>query len=204
MASQDPSEEVAQDVDRKRRRFLTQATSVVGGAGVLAGSVPFVNSMSVSARAQAAGAPVEADVSRLEPGQMVTYEWRGKPVWVVRRTEQLLETLESIEPKLADPESAGSDQPPYCENRYRAREDHRDVLVMIGICTHLGCSPSYRPEPGSVNANWPGGFFCPCHGSSYDISGRVYAGQPAPKNMPVPPHMYVSENRLVIGEDNRG
>ncbi|MDZ7749359.1 MAG: ubiquinol-cytochrome c reductase iron-sulfur subunit [Halofilum sp. (in: g-proteobacteria)] len=136
------SDEVDRDeVDRTRRRFLTQATSVVGGAGILAGAVPFVSSMQVSARAQAAGAPVEADVSKLEPGQRVTHEWRGKPVWIVRRTERMLDTLDTIEPRLADPDSSGSEQPPYCENKFRAREDPRDVLVMVGICTHLGCSP---------------------------------------------------------------
>lgn len=194
------------EVDRTRRRFLTQATSVVGGAGILAGAVPFIASMQVSARAQAAGAPVEADVGRLEPGQRVTYEWRGKPVWIVRRTDRMLATLDEIEPRLADPDSSDSEQPPYCENKYRAREDRRDVLVMVGICTHLGCSPTYRPEPGAADLGpeWPGGFFCPCHGSSYDISGRVYAGQPAPKNMVVPPHMYTGETTLVIGADDRG
>jgi len=194
------------EVDRARRRFLTQATSVIGGAGILAGAVPFVSSMTVSARAQAAGAPVEARVDKLEPGQKVTYEWRGKPVWVVRRSERMLETLDDIEPKLADPESKQSEQPPYCQNKYRAREESKETLVMIGICTHLGCSPSYRPEVGAsgLGEDWPGGFFCPCHGSSYDISGRVYAGQPAPKNMPVPPHMYNDEGVLVIGTDNRG
>lgn len=193
------------EMDPTRRRFLTGATTVVGGAGLLAGIVPFVNSMSVSARAQAAGAPVEADISRLEPGQKVTYEWRGKPVWVVRRTDRMLETLAKLEPQLADPDSSGSDQPPYCENPERARQDHRAVLVMEGVCTHLGCSPSYFPDSGGeLGSDWLGGFFCPCHGSKYDISGRVYAGQPAPKNMPVPPHMYVSENVLLIGDDERG
>lgn len=193
------------EMDPTRRRFLTGATTVVGGAGLLAGIVPFVSSMSVSARAQAAGAPVEADISRLEPGQRVTYEWRGKPVWVVRRTDRMMATLEKLEPRLADPDSSASEQPPYCENPARAREDRRNVLVMVGICTHLGCSPSYFPEPGGeLGSDWLGGFFCPCHGSRYDISGRVFEGQPAPKNMPIPPYMYVSENVLLIGDDKRG
>lgn len=194
------------DVDRARRRFLTQATSVIGGAGILAGAVPFVSSMTVSARAQAAGAPVEVRIDKIERGQKVTYEWRGKPVWVVRRTERMLATLDKIEPKLADPESNASEQPPYCENKYRAREESKETLVMVGICTHLGCSPTYRPEvaPSDLGEDWLGGFFCPCHGSRYDISGRVYAGQPAPKNMPVPPHMLTDEGNLVIGTDNRG
>lgn len=197
---------VSDEVDRQRRRFLTQATSVVGGAGLLAAAVPFVASMSTSARAQAAGAPVEVDIAKVEPGQRVTYEWRGKPVWVVSRTERLLASLETLEPKLADPDSSASVQPPYCENRYRARESRPEILVMVGICTHLGCSPSYRPEPSpaDLGPEWLGGYFCPCHGSRYDISGRVYANQPAPKNMEIPPHMYLSENRLLIGADNQG
>ena len=193
------------ETDPSRRRFLTGATSVVGGAGVLAAAVPFVHSMSVSARAQAAGAPVEADISKISPGEMATFEWRGKPVWVVRRSERMMETLSKVEPELADPKSQGSEQPDYAENPARARDESRDVLVMVGVCTHLGCSPSFRPDPGGgLGSNWYGGFFCPCHGSKYDISGRVYAGQPAPKNMPIPPHMFLSENRLLIGDDNQG
>jgi ubiquinol-cytochrome c reductase iron-sulfur subunit len=194
----------SREIDRTRRRFLTQATTVIGGAGLLAGAVPFASSWSVSARAQAAGAPVEADLSKLEPGQKVSYEWRGKPVWVVRRTDRLLATLDEIEPKLADPRSGASDQPAYCENKYRAREGHREVLVMIPICTHLGCVPSYRPEPAApdLGSDWLGGFFCPCHGSRYDVSGRVYKAQPAPTNMPIPPYEFVDENLLVIGTDD--
>lgn len=196
----------ADDVDRTRRRFLTQATVVVGGAGIAASAVPFVASMSTSARAQAAGAPIEVDISKLEPGQRVTYEWRGKPVWVVRRTDRMLSSLEKVEPRLADPNSSGSEQPPYAANAYRAREDNPSILVMEAVCTHLGCSPSYRPEvaPNDLGEDWLGGFFCPCHGSRYDIAGRVYSGQPAPKNMPVPPYMFLSESRLLIGEDQRG
>jgi len=193
------------DHDPTRRRFLTGATSVIGGAGVLAGVVPFVQSMTVSARAEAAGAPVEADVSKLEPGQLVIHEWRGKPVWVVARTERMMTTLAELEPTLADPDSSASEQPPYCQNRLRAREARPDVLVMVGICTHLGCSPAYRPQAGGgLGENWLGGFFCPCHGSKYDIAGRVYAGMPAPQNMAIPPHMYLSDNRLLIGDDERG
>lgn len=193
------------EVDTSRRRLLTQATTVVGGAGILAAAVPFFASMSTSARAQAAGAPVEANIAKLAPGQMVTYEWRGKPVWVVRRTERMLETLDQLEPKLADPESNASEQPEYAGNKYRARGERQDVLVMVGLCTHLGCSPSYRPEvaPADLGPEWLGGFFCPCHGSRYDISGRVYAGQPAPKNMPIPPYT-IEGDRLVIGQDETG
>lgn len=194
------------EMDGDRRRFLTQATCVVGGAGVAAGIVPFVASMSTSARAQAAGAPVEANIGQLAPGQKVTYEWRGKPVWVVRRTDRMLESLDTIEPKLADPDSTSSDQPAYAENKFRAREELKSVLVMVGLCTHLGCSPSYRPEvaPADLGPEWLGGYFCPCHGSRYDISGRVYSGQPAPKNMPVPKYMLLDENRIVIGQDESG
>ena len=194
------------EVDLTRRRFLTQVTSVVGAAGAVAAVVPFVASMSTSARAQAAGAPVEADISKLEPGQKVTYEWRGKPVWVVRRTERMMGTLEKLEPTLADPDSSASEQPEYASNRFRARESLPDVLVMVGICTHLGCSPTYRPEvaPSDLGSDWLGGFFCPCHGSKYDISGRVYAGQPAPKNMPIPPYMVLGEGLLLIGQDESG
>lgn len=194
------------DTDRARRRFLTQATWVVGGAGIAAAIVPFVASMSTSARAQAAGAPVEADFSKLSPGQKVTHEWRGKPVWIVRRTERMLETLDTLEPKLADPGSTNSEQPSYAQNKYRAREERRDILVMVGLCTHLGCSPSYRPEvaPSDLGSEWLGGFFCPCHGSRYDISGRVYSGQPAPKNMPIAPYLLLDENRIVIGQDESG
>lgn len=192
------------EVDRQRRRFLTQATTVVGGAGVLAAMVPFVSSMSTSARAQAAGLPIEVDIGKIQPGQRVTYEWRGKPVWVVNRSERLLASLEELEPKLADPDSSNSLQPPYCENRYRARESHPEILVMVGLCTHLGCSPSYRPEasPADLGPEWLGGYFCPCHGSRYDISGRVYANQPAPKNMEIPPYTFLSEKRLLIGANN--
>lgn len=194
------------DLDRARRRFLTQAATVVGGAGIAAAAVPFVASMSISARAKAAGAPIEVDISKLQPGQKVTYEWRGKPVWVVNRTDRMLASLEKVRGRLADPDSSESEQPPYASNPYRARESHRHYLVMVGICTHLGCSPTYRPEvaPADLGANWLGGFLCPCHGSRYDLSGRVYDAQPAPKNMTIPPYMYASESRLVIGDDQRG
>lgn len=195
----------ADDVDRTRRRFLTQATVVVGGAGIAASVVPFVASMSTSARAQAAGAPIEVDISKIEPGQRVTYEWRGRPVWVVRRTERMLESLDEIRPRLADPDSQRSEQPPYAANNYRAREGHPEFLVLEAVCTHLGCSPSYRPEvsPDDLGEDWLGGFFCACHGSRYDIAGRVYSGQPAPQNMAVPPFMFISESRLLIGEDDQ-
>jgi ubiquinol-cytochrome c reductase iron-sulfur subunit len=185
-----------------RRRFLTAATSVVGAVGMGFELVPFISSMQPSARARAAGAPVRADISKLEPGQMVRVKWRGKPVWLVRRTQKMLEVLPTLGPQLSDPESLESIQPPYAQNEYRSIKP--EVLVTVGICTHLGCSPTYRPDVGAADlgADWEGGFFCPCHGSKFDLAGRVYKGVPAPTNLDVPPHTYLSETELLIGEDD--
>jgi len=182
--------------DNSRRRFLTAATVVVGAVGTVAVAVPFVASWSPSARAKTAGAPVQADISQLEPGQQIIVKWRGKPVWVVRRDEKALATLPAVEDKLRDPESLESLQPEYAMNEYRSRKP--EILIMVGICTHLGCSPTYQPE---ITADFKGGFFCPCHGSKFDFAGRVYEGVPAPTNLEVPPHYYVSESVIVIGED---
>lgn len=194
------------EVDRDRRQFLTQATTVVGAVGVVAVAVPFADSMSISARARAVGAPVEADIGKLAPGQKVVHEWRGRPVWIIHRTPRMLESLTGIRPRLADPDSNASEQPSYATNRFRAREDRPEILVFIAICTHLGCVPSYRPEagPADLGSDWPGGFFCPCHGSRYDLAARVFRGQPAPRNMAVPPYLYVNDTRIVIGEDEAG
>ena len=188
-------------VDLGKRRFLTAATSAVGAVGAAFVAVPFVKSMSPSARAQAAGAPVEADISKMEPGQMLTVEWRGKPVWVVRRTEETLNDLKALDGILSDPASAESDQPAYCQNAARAIKP--EYLVTVGICTHLGCSPTFRPEmaPADLGPDWKGGFFCPCHGSRFDLAGRVYQGVPAPTNLVIPPHNYVSDTRILIGVD---
>lgn len=186
----------SEGIDKSRRRFLTAATSVVGGAGVVAVAVPFLSSWNPSARAQSAGAPVEADISKLEPGQQIIVKWRGKPVWIVRRDDEALATLSKIESELRDPVSDNSNQPAYAKNEYRSIKP--EYLVVIGICTHLGCSPSYRPE---ITADWMGGFFCPCHGSKFDFAGRVYQGVPAPTNLEIPPHRYVSESVVIIGED---
>ena len=188
-------------VDVKKRRFLTAATGVVGGAGAAMAAVPFLGSFAPSERAKAAGAPVKADIGALEDGGRVTYVWRGSPVWVVKRTDAMLASLSKVTNALADPESQASDQPEYATGESRAIKD--DTLVMIGRCTHLGCSPLYRPDPVSedVPGDWEGGFFCPCHGSKFDLSGRVYKGVPAPTNMPVPPHRYESDTVIVIGED---
>ncbi|HBR99276.1 MAG TPA: ubiquinol-cytochrome c reductase iron-sulfur subunit [Gammaproteobacteria bacterium] len=189
------------NIDKKRRLLLIGGASVVGGAGVVAIAIPFVSSMSPSAKARAAGAPVEVDISKLAPGQMLIAEWRGKPVWVVRRTQETLDALEQNADRLRDPDSAVAQQPQYAQNVHRSIKP--EYLVMIGICTHLGCSPTYRPElaPGDLGADWNGGFFCPCHGSKFDFSGRVYKGVPAPTNLEVPPHAYLSDARLIIGEE---
>ena len=184
-----------------RRRFLTAATTVVGAVGVGFALVPFVSSMQPSAKARAAGAPVRADISKLEPGQMIRVKWRGKPVWLVRRTDEMLESLATLVPELRDPDSVEPMQPEYAQNEFRSIRP--EVLVTVGICTHLGCSPTYRPDVGAADlgADWLGGFFCPCHGSRFDLAGRVYKGVPAPLNLEIPPHRYLSDNELVIGED---
>ncbi len=188
-------------VDTSRRRFLTAAATVVGAVGTVAVLVPFVKSMQPSARAQAAGAPVEADISKLEPGQKINVEWRGKPVWVVRRTPEMLANLKTLDGQVADPASEAPQQPDYAKNEYRSIKP--EILVLIGICTHLGCSPTYRPEvaPEDLGADWKGGFFCPCHGSKFDLAGRVYRSLPAPTNLIVPPHRYVGESVILIGDD---
>jgi len=184
-----------------RRRFLTAATTVVGAVGVGFALVPFISSMQPSAKARAAGAPVRADTSKLKPGQMIRVKWRGKPVWLVRRTEQMLEVLPSLDSKLRDPDSLEPQQPSYAQNSYRSIKP--GLLVTVGICTHLGCSPTYRPDVGAADMGegWEGGFFCPCHGSKFDLAGRVYKGVPAPTNLVIPPHRYLSESELIIGED---
>ena len=191
----------ADAVDTGKRRFLTAATAVVGGVGTAFLLVPFLSAWNPSAKARAAGAPVEADISKLEPGQMMTVEWRGKPIWIVRRTEQNLKDLPTLNDQLLDPDSEMPQQPEYCKNEYRSRKP--EYLVAVGICTHLGCSPTYRPEiaPADLGPEWKGGYFCPCHGSRFDLAARVYAGLPAPKNMEIPPYYYLSDTRVLVGED---
>lgn len=183
-------------IDKSRRRFLTAATSVVGGVGVVAAAVPFLMTWNPSAKAKSAGAPVEADISKLEIGQQIIVKWQGKPVWIVRRGEDALATLPKVADDLRDPNSDESIQPAYCKNEHRSIKP--EYLVVIGICTHLGCSPSFRPE---ITADWMGGFFCPCHGSKFDYAGRVHQGVPAPTNLVIPKHRYVSEAVVLIGED---
>ncbi|MGD8618597.1 MAG: ubiquinol-cytochrome c reductase iron-sulfur subunit [Gammaproteobacteria bacterium] len=185
-----------------RRRFLTAATSVVGAVGVGFVLVPFISSMQPSAKARAAGAPVRADISKLELGQMIRVKWRGKPVWIVNRTQSMIDTLPSLDDELRDPESLEPQQPSYAQNEWRSIKP--EYLVLIGICTHLGCSPTYRPDVGAADLGgdaWKGGFFCPCHGSRFDLAGRVFKGVPAPLNLEVPPHRYLSENEILVGED---
>ncbi len=188
-------------VDLKKRRFLTVATGVVGGLGAVAAGIPFAASLRPSERARALGAPVEVDVSGMEPGAMQRVQWRGRPVWVVHRSDAALDRLPEVRDRLRDPESVAPQQPDY------ARNDHRSIrpefLVLVGVCTHLGCSPTYRPEvaPADLGPEWQGGFFCACHGSRFDLAGRVYQGVPAPLNLAVPPHRYLSDTLILVGED---
>jgi ubiquinol-cytochrome c reductase iron-sulfur subunit len=188
-------------VNTGRRRFLTAATSAVGVAGVVGIAVPFVGSWNPSAKAKAAGAPVKADISKLEPGQMVVVEWRGKPVYVVNRTESQLQELPALNEQLKDPDSLVSEQPDYIKGIDRSIRP--ELLVIVGLCTHLGCAPKFRPEVGAADlgADWQGGFFCPCHGSKFDLSGRVYNGVPASANLVVPPYSFEDDKILVIGVD---
>jgi len=189
------------DVNTGRRKFLTIATSVVGGAGAVGVAVPFLGSWNPSAKAKAAGAPVKVDISKLEKGAMVVVEWRGKPVYVVRRTQEQIDNLPKLDPVLADPESLRPQQPSYITGEARALNP--EYLVIVGLCTHLGCAPKHRPEIGAADlgADWLGGFFCPCHGSRFDLSGRVFKGVPAPSNLEVPPYRFDSDAVIVIGED---
>jgi ubiquinol-cytochrome c reductase iron-sulfur subunit len=190
-------------VNEGRRRFWIGATSAVGAVGVVGVAVPFVQSWNPSAKAKNAGAPVVADISKLEPGQKMTVEWRGKPVWILKRTKEALNTLEEVKGQLRDPASDESNQPEYAKNQFRARDSHSEIIVLVGLCTHLGCSPLYRPEIGAADlgSDWKGGFFCPCHGSKFDFSGRVFQSVPAPTNLEVPPYYYMSDNLIKIGED---
>jgi len=193
-------------VDTGKRTWLI-ASTCAGAVGGVAAAVPFVASFEPSERAKAAGAPVEVDVSALKPGEKMTVEWRGKPVWIVRRTPEQLAVLPKNDPLLADPKSERKPDeltPPYARNEARSRK--AEYLVVVGICSHLGCSPSDKFQPGaqpSLPDDWTGGFLCPCHGSTFDMAGRVYKNKPAPDNLEVPPHMYLTETRLLIGEDKK-
>ena len=191
-------------VDCGRRRLIV-ATAAVGGVGAITAAVPFLSSMLPSERAKAAGAPVEIDVGNLAPGQLITVEWRGKPVWILNRSKEMLDTLPKLEDAVADPKSEQLQQPEYCKNPTRSIKPN--LLVAVGICTHLGCSPSFKFKTGAeegMAADWPGGFLCPCHGSTFDFAGRVYKNKPAPTNLVVPPHTYLTDTRILIGEDKKG
>ncbi len=186
-----------------RRRFLVLATSVAGGIAGVAVATPFMLSMMPSERAKAAGAPVEVDISKLEPGMLLMVEWRGKPVWILKRTPDMLENMSKVVGQLADPDSEKNQQPTYAQNATRSIKP--EILVVEGVCTHLGCSPVFRKDiaPADLGADWLGGFFCPCHGSKFDLAGRVYKNVPAPTNLIVPPHTYLSENELLIGSESK-
>ena len=189
-------------VDKGKRRFLVTSTSVVGAVGAGFVAVPFLASWMPSERAKNAGAPVEADISRLEEGRMLTVEWQSKPVWIVRRSEKTLADLEKNNANLKDPASDNiAQQPEYAKGQMRSIKP--EILVLVGICTHLGCSPTFRPDiaPADLGENWLGGFFCPCHSSKFDLAGRVFQSVPAPTNLVVPPHYYVTDNTILIGED---
>ena len=188
------------------RRRLVVATAAVGGVGAVAALVPFVSSLLPSERAKAAGAPVEVDIGKLEAGQMMTVEWRGKPVWIINRTKEMLDTLPKLADAVVDPNSEkASQQPPYAQNATRSIKP--EFMVVVGICTHLGCSPGQKFKKGTeegMGADWLGGFLCPCHGSTFDFAGRVFKSKPAPSNLEVPPHVYLSDTRILIGEDKKG
>jgi ubiquinol-cytochrome c reductase iron-sulfur subunit len=185
----------------KTRRNLIVATSVAGGIAGVGAAVPFVASMWPSERAKAAGAPVDIDISRVAPGELAVFEWRGKPVWVLHRTKQMLDSLKAVEPQLTDPASKSSEQPSYAKNEYRSAKP--EWMVMVGVCTHLGCSPQLKTAEAKaeMGGDWVGGFYCPCHGSKFDLAGRVFRGAPAPVNLIVPPYEFLSDATLVIGED---
>jgi len=194
-----------QQVDQSKRRFLIAATSAMGGVATVAVATPFIMSMLPSERAKAAGAPVEVDIGKIEAGAMITVEWRGKPVWIINRSKEMLDNLAKHDDKLTDPALGVAQQPEYAKNATRSLKP--ELMVLVGICTHLGCSPSPKLKAGAegdMGAEWPGGFFCPCHGSKFDLAGRVFKGSPAPINLEVPKYKYLSDARLLIGEDEKG
>ena len=190
-----------EQVNQERRRFLTGVTTGVGAAGVAVAVVPFVASMTPSAKARAAGAPVQVDIGDLQPGKLLKIEWRGKPVWIIKRTSEMIESLDKVSDQLVDPNSNRDQQPQYARNVTRSISP--EVLVLVGLCTHLGCSPLEKLKPGELDSEWQGGFFCPCHGSKFDLAGRVYKGVPAPTNLIVPPHRFLTDSRVEIGIDTK-
>jgi ubiquinol-cytochrome c reductase iron-sulfur subunit len=195
---------MTENVDNNKRRLLIAASAAAGGVATGGAATPFVLSLMPSERAKAAGAPIQVDVSTIAPGAMMSVEWQGKPVWIVRRTKEMLDMLTLHDTELADPGSEVQQQPAYCNNPTRSIKP--EFLVVLGVCTHLGCSPTYRPEvaPTDLGANWAGGWFCPCHGSRFDLAARVFKGVPAPTNLIIPPHKYLTDTQLLIGEDGQG
>jgi ubiquinol-cytochrome c reductase iron-sulfur subunit len=191
-----------EEVDLKRRSFLKSATAAAGGIGLAATAVPFVEYWLPSADTEAKAAPVTVDISALQPKQQLTVSWRGQPIWIIRRTEEMLQDLPKLNNQLSDPDSLQDQQPPYAKNIYRAIQP--EFFVAIGVCTHLGCIPTYRPDVGGISPDWLGGFYCPCHGSRYDLSGRVYKNVPAPLNLKIPRYMYTSAHEITIGQDKEG
>lgn len=189
-------------IDKHRRRFLTTTATVVGGAGVIASSIPFISALKPSEKTKAVGAPVEVDISEMKPGEKLVVEWQGKPVWILKRDQKTLNDLELLDGKLRDPDSEQPQQPDYAENEYRSIRP--EYLVVVGLCTHLGCSPTYTPIDANagLGEDWMGGFFCPCHGSRFDLAGRVFKGVPAPTNLVIPPYKYLSDTRILIGDDS--
>jgi ubiquinol-cytochrome c reductase iron-sulfur subunit len=192
------------DVDQSKRMLLIAASVAAGGVAGVGIASPFVMSLLPSERAKAAGAPVEVDIAAIEPGTMVVVEWQGKPVWIVRRTQAQLDLLSKHDDMLTDPDLTVPQQPEYCKNPTRSLKP--EVLVVLGVCTHLGCSPTFRPEiaPPDLGDKWPGGWFCPCHGSRFDLAARVFKGSPAPINLLIPPHKYISDTRVLVGDDSKG
>ena len=191
---------IDESVDKSKRQFLTTALTVVGAVGTGYLAVPFLSQMQPSVKAMAAGAPVEVDISKIEAGQLIRVAWRGKPVWVLQRSPEVLATLTTLDSQLSDPQSNQSSQPESSKNPARSMKP--EIFIAVGLCTHLGCSPTFRPEvaPHDLGADWKGGFFCPCHGSWFDLAGRVYKGVPAPTNLEVPPYRYITDTQIIIGE----
>jgi ubiquinol-cytochrome c reductase iron-sulfur subunit len=190
------------EVDEARRCFLRRATTTVGGIGLAASAIPFISYWMPSVETEEAGGPVQVDISQLKPTEQLTVAWRGQPIWVIRRTQAMLDSLPKLNSLLRDPNSDEDQQPSYAKNIYRAIKP--EYFVAIGVCTHLGCIPTYRPDVGGVSPDWLGGFYCPCHGSIYDLAGRVFKGVPAPKNLVIPPYQYLNDSTVLIGQDSEG
>lgn len=188
------------EIDEQRRCFLRRATTAVGSIGIAATTVPFVSYFLPSADTEASAGPIQVDISQIQPAQQLTVVWRGKPIWFIRRTQAMLDTLPKLNNELRDPDSDEDQQPPYAKNIYRSIKP--EMYVAVGVCTHLGCIPNYRPDVGGISADWLGGFYCPCHGSKYDLSGRVYKGVPAPLNLVIPPYAFIDDHTVIVGEDH--